>query len=318
MTQMTTGRPARGDRTVAATPDEPADLPLGHSRHPGRAAATAGVAALLAVTVYSVTRNRHFQWGVVGHYFTAGPVLDGLRLTLELTAVVMALCIPLSILLAVMRLSKVPLASGLAWAFVWFFRSVPGLVQLLIWFNLAALYPRLSFGIPAGWTFVSVDANKVITPFVAAVIGFTLHEAAFMAETFRAAILGVDRGQQEAAMSLGLGPWKTFTRVVLPQAVRFVIPPTMGETMALVKATALVSFIGLTDLLYSVQKVYAVTLQTIPLLLVATIWYLIVTSVMSVLQYYLERHFGRGHTVQAPRRNWNPRQMLPFRSGGRP
>lgn len=272
-------------------------LPIRQPAQPGRWAASIAVVFVLFLCGWSAGTNSRFQWSLVGQYLFDGSVVRGLGLTLELTAIVMLLAIPLSILIATMRLSNVPVVSWVAWGFVWFFRSVPGLVQLLIWFNLAALYPTLNIGIPFGPTFATATTNKVITPMLAAVIGFTLHEVAYLAEVFRAAIVGVDRGQREAAQSLGMSPGSAFLRIVLPQAVRFVIPPTVNETIGLLKATSLVSFIGLTDLLYSVQKIYAINYETIPLLFVATIWYLVLTSVLSIFQFYLERHFGRGHAA---------------------
>ncbi|MGI8330470.1 amino acid ABC transporter permease [Actinomadura scrupuli] len=286
-----------GDARASPPPPDGEDeiLPIGTARGWGRWVVTLIVVFLLAELIVSVTRNPRFEWRTVGHYFGASAILDGLGLSLLLTVIVTALAIPLSLLVAGMRLSSVPIARAVAWAFVWFFRSVPALVQLLFWFNLAALYPKLSIGLPFLGHFASADANEVITPMVAAIVGLTLHEVAFMSEIFRAAILSVSKGQSEAAAALGMSRGRAFWHVTLPQAVRTAIPPVAGQAISLVKLTALVSFIGLTDLLYSVQRIYAVNFKTIPLLLVATCWYLIVTSIMSVGQYYLERYFARGH-----------------------
>jgi polar amino acid transport system permease protein len=294
--------PGQVARTGAGLEGADELLPIGTPRRWARSVVTVLVLAVIATLLSSIVRNDRFQWGTVRHYFGAAQVLHGLLVSLQLTAIVMALSIPLSLLVAGMRLSSVPLARSAAWGFVWFFRSVPALVQLLFWFNLAALYPRLSFGLPFFHEWGSVEANQVITPWMAAIVGLTLHEVAFMSEIMRSAIQSVPRGQSEAGAALGMPPARAFWHVILPQATRTAIPPVAGQAIALVKLTALVSFIGLTDLLYSVQKIYAVTYETVPLLLVATLWYLIVTSLLSVVQYYLERHFARGHAFGAGNR----------------
>jgi polar amino acid transport system permease protein len=210
----------------------------------------------------------------------------------------MAIGIVLGVLLAVMRLSLNPLVSSVSWLYIWFFRGTPVLVQILFWFNVAALYPSFSIGIPFGPQFAEVDLTTLITPFVAGMLALGLNEGAYMAEIVRAGIISVDEGQTEAAQSLGMGRLLTMRRIVLPQAMRVIIPPTGNETISMLKTTSLVSAIAVTDLLYTTQIIYARTYQTIPLLIVASIWYLIVTTVLSIGQYYLERHFGRGVSRQ--------------------
>jgi polar amino acid transport system permease protein len=197
-----------------------------------------------------------------------------------------------------MRLSLNPLVSSASWLYIWFFRGTPVLVQILFWFNVAALYPSFSIGIPFGPQFAEVDLTTLITPFVAGMLALGLNEGAYMAEIVRAGIISVDEGQTEAAQSLGMGRLLTMRRIVLPQAMRVIIPPTGNETISMLKTTSLVSAIAVTDLLYTTQIIYARTYQTIPLLIVASIWYLIVTTVLSIGQYYLERHFGRGVSRQ--------------------
>jgi polar amino acid transport system permease protein len=214
--------------------------------------------------------------------------------TLELTAVSMAIGVGLGTLFAVMRLSPNPLVSGASWLYIWLFRGTPVLVQILLWYNVSALYPRFSLGIPFGPQFEHFDAGSLITPFVAGMLALGLNEGAYMAEIVRAGIISVEAGQTEAAQSLGMTRLQTMRRIVLPQAMRVIIPPTGNETISMLKTTSLVSVIATTDLLYSVQLIYAVNYRTIPLLLVACIWYLIVTTVLSVGQLYLERYFGRG------------------------
>ena len=264
-------------------------------RHAGRWVATVVVAFIAVVIVHSVATNPRFGWGTVGHYLFSSRILHGLVVTLELTAVSMAIGIVLGVLLAVMRLSPNPLVASASGFYIWFFRGTPVLVQILFWSFISALYPRISLGIPLGGPeLVHGNANTLITPFLAAILALGLNEAAYMAEIVRAGIISVDEGQTEAASALGLTRLKTMRRIVLPQAMRVIIPPTGNETISMLKTTSLVSVIAYPELLYSAQLIYAVNYLQIPLLLTASIWYLVVTSVLSVIQYYIERHFGRG------------------------
>ena len=271
-------------------------------RHAGRWVATIVVAFVAVVIVHSVATNPRFGWGTVGHYLFSSRILHGLVVTLELTAVSMAIGIVLGVLLAVMRLSPNPLVAGASGFYIWFFRGTPVLVQILFWSFISALYPRISLGIPFGGPeFLHGNANTLITPFLAAILALGLNEAAYMAEIVRAGIISVDEGQTEAASALGLTRLQTMRRIVLPQAMRVIIPPTGNETISMLKTTSLVSVIAYPELLYSAQLIYAVNYLQIPLLLTASIWYLVVTSVLSVVQYYIERHFGRGTSSrQAP------------------
>jgi polar amino acid transport system permease protein len=203
--------------------------------------------------------------------------------------------------LAIMRLSPNPLVAGFSWLYIWFFRGTPVLVQLLFWSFIAALYPKVSLGIPFGGpVLVQGSANAVITAFVAAILGLGLNEGAYMAEIVRAGFISVEEGQTEAAQSLGMTRLLTMRRIILPQAMRVIIPPTGNETISMLKTTSLVSVIAVTDLLYSVEIIYARTYQTIPLLIVASLWYLIVTSVLSFGQYYVERYYARGSSRELP------------------
>src|SRR5262249_9168171 len=262
-------------------------------RHPGRWVATGIVLLLIVALVNSMATNRRFEWSIVGHWFFSRRILDGVVVTLELTATSMAIGIALGVLLAVMRLSPNPLVSGVSWFYIWLFRGTPVLVQILLWYNIAALYPRFSVGIPFGPQFTHFTASSLITPFVAGMLALGLNEGAYMAEIVRAGIISVEEGQTEAAQSLGMTRLQTMRRIVLPQAMRVITPPPGNETISMLKTPSLVSVIATTDLLYSVQLIYAVNYRTIPLLLVASLWYLIVTTVLSIGQYYLERRFGR-------------------------
>ncbi|MER5752070.1 amino acid ABC transporter permease [Streptomyces sp. NPDC002088] len=272
---------------ASAAPDIPehADtLRIVPQRRLGQWAAAVVVLALLGLAVNSVLRNEAFQWDVVADYFTSDAVLRGLWLTLWLTAVVMALGFALGTLLAAARLSANPVLRAVSWGYVWLFRSIPILVQLLLWFNIGALYPQI----------LGVKTVNLLGPVTVAIIGLTLHEAAYAAEVVRGGILSVDRGQIEAAQALGLSRWRRWWRIVLPQAMRSIVPPAGNMLIGTLKGTSIVSVIAVQDLLFSVQLVYHRTYQVIPLLMVATIWYTVVTSVLSAGQYYVEKHYARG------------------------
>jgi polar amino acid transport system permease protein len=266
-------------------------------RHPGRWVAVAVIAVLIAMLVHSFLTNPNFQWDVVGQYLFSDPVLRGLRNTLILTVLSMAIGIIGGVLLAVMRLSPNPVLAGAAAVYIWLFRGTPLITQLIFWNFLAALYPRLGLGIPFGPTFVSVDTNTVISVFTAALLGLGLNEAAYMAEIVRGGIQSVDPGQSEAAGALGLSRTQTLRRIVLPQAMRVIVPPTGNETISMLKTTSLVVVIAYFELTVAVQTIYSRTFQTIPLLIVAALWYLALTSVLSIGQMFIERRFGRGFAV---------------------
>jgi polar amino acid transport system permease protein len=268
-------------------------------RHPGRWVGAVVVLYLAVAVGGSMATNKRFQWSVVGHYLGRSQILHGLVVTLELTAASMVIGIVLGVALAVMRLSPNPLVSSASWLYIWFFRGTPVFVQILFWFNIPALYPNFSVGIPFGPQFAHVNLTSLITPFVAGMLALGLNEGAYMSEIVRAGIISVDEGQTEAAQSLGMTRLLTMRRIVLPQAMRVIVPPTGNETIGMLKTSSLVSAIAVTELLYSAQIIYARTYQTIQLLIVASIWYLIVTTVLSVGQYYLERYFGRGVSRQA-------------------
>ena len=272
-------------------PDDITAVPV---RRPGRWVAAAVVLVIVASLIRSMVTASGFQWSVVGEYLFDHRVLDGLVVTIELTVIAMAIGIVLGIVLAVMRLSPNPLLSRTSWLYIFFFRGSPVLVQLLFWYNIAALYPKIALGIPFGPAFVHPDANTLITAFRAAVLGLGLNEGAYMAEIVRAGIISVDEGQTDAAQSLGMTRIQTLRRIVLPQAMRVIIPPTGNETISMLKTTSLASVITVTELLYAAQLIYSVNFKPIPLLIVASIWYLICTSVLYVGQHYLERHYARG------------------------
>ncbi|MCZ9882855.1 amino acid ABC transporter permease [Arthrobacter sp. B2a2-09] len=262
------------------------------TKHIGRWTGALLCATLAGLLLQSALTNPRFGWDQVALFFRDGAIVQGIGVTLELTVICMVLGVGLGIVLAVMRISSNPVISWIARAYQGFFRGTPVLVQLLFWFNLAALYPSISFGIPG----VALNANELITPMAAAILGLALNEAAYMSEIVRAGILSVDPGQSEAAGALGLTRLQAMQRIILPQAMRVIIPPTGNEAIGMLKATSLVSVIAVPELLYSSQIIYSKNFQVIPLLLVASIWYIIITTICNVGQGYLERRYSRGAT----------------------
>ncbi len=277
-------------------PERPEEIRAVPVRRPGRWIASAIILVIAASIVRSIVVNPRFEWSVVGHYLFDPRILDGVVKTLELTAISMVVGIALGVILAIMRLSPNPLVSSFSWLYIWFFRGTPLLVQLLFWGFVAALFPKIALGVPFGGpAIINVNANTLIPPFVAAILGLGLNEGAYMAEIVRAGIISVDEGQTQAASSLGMSRLQTLRLIVLPQAMRVIIPPTGNETISMLKNTSLVIVLGsVFDLLFEAQQIYAATYQTIPLLIVASIWYLAMTSVLYVGQYFVERRFGRG------------------------
>jgi polar amino acid transport system permease protein len=282
-------------------PDDIKAVPV---RRPGRWVASAIVLLLAASIVRAIATNQGFQWGIVRHYLFDARVLHGVVVTIELTVISMAIGVLLGILIAVMRLSPNPLVSGASWLYVWFFRGTPLLVQLLFWNNIGALFPTIDLGIPFGPSFIHAHANSLIPSFVAALLGFGLNEGAYMAEIVRGGIISVDEGQTQAAQSLGMTRLPIMRRIVLPQAMRVVLPPTGNETISMLKNTSLVLVLGsVFDLLFEAQQIATANFAPIPLLIVASIWYLAMTSVAYVGQYFIERHYGRGFSRSEQRRN---------------
>ncbi|MGC7101324.1 amino acid ABC transporter permease [Amycolatopsis lurida] len=249
--------------------------------------------AIVTGLAYALITNQNFRWEVVLEYFTASSIIDGIGITLMLTAVSMALGTVLGLVLAVMRMSPQTPISGIARLYITFFRGTPVLVQLVFWFNVAALYPDLSLGIPFTDVSHPLDMNALITPLTAAIIGLSLNQAAYMAEIIRGGFASVPRGQFEAADSLGMGGFTKLRRVIIPQTMPAIIPATGNQVIGMLKETSLVSVLGVADLLQSAQSIYARNYQTIPLLIVASLWYLIMTLTLSVPQSMIERRFSR-------------------------
>lgn len=272
-------------------------------RHPGRWIAGALILIVVFMGIQSIWTNPKFRWDIVRTYFLDVLVVRGIGWTLILTVASMALAIILAILLAFMRQSENPLFRYVAWVWVWFFRGTPVYTQLVFWGLFSVLYPKISAGIPFGPELFSINGADVVNMYVAAILGLGLNESAYLAEIFRAGLKSVDNGQMEAAEALGMRRSKVMWRIILPQAMRVIIPPTGNETIGMLKTTSLVLAIPFTFELTFVTSAIANRIYLpIPLLIVGAIWYLIITSVLMVGQYYVERHFGKGvdNVMKAP------------------
>jgi len=271
-----------------------ADEPIVPLRHPWRWVAVALIAVYAAVFVKFAVTNEALNWDLVGGYLFEVSIIKGVLTTLKLTAISMIVGVVLGTVIAVMRLSENPVLRYVAGGYVWFFRGTPIVVQLLFWFFLASVLPEISLGIPFGPEFASWDTNQVITPFMAAILGLGLNEAAYMAEIVRAGIGGVDEGQSEAAEALGMSPLTMYRRVILPQAGRLIVPPTANQTISMLKLTSLVIVLSIQDLLGAATQIYNRNFQQIPLLVVASIWYIAMTTVLTIVQSRLEKRMSKG------------------------
>lgn len=277
--------------------DKPEVVPV---RHPGTWLGILVCLLFVAGLIRTFIENPNYQWDIVWHYFKDVQILKGIGLTLQLTFITLAISFVLGTVLAVGRTSKSTFLNVVTWSYVWFFRGTPLLVQIVFWYNIAALYPVIEVGIPFGPTLVEADGNALINSFTAALIAFGLNQSAYMCEIIRSGLLAVDEGQREAATALGLTKFQVLRKVVAPQAMRVILPAVGNQLIDLLKSTALVSVIALPELLYSAQLIYSQNFQTIPVLLAATLWYLVITTVLSILQYYVERFYARGASRNLP------------------
>jgi polar amino acid transport system permease protein len=283
---------------VAEQPEAVKAVPV---RHPWRWVAAGLILLLIANAIWSLATQAQIDWSVFREFLFASTIIHGVWLTLALTAIAMVMGIALGVVLAVMWMSPNPLVSGASWFYIWVFRGTPVIVQLLFWFAIAAIYPHLSIGVPFGGPeFLGLDSKNLITPFMAAIFGLGFNEAAYMAEIVRAGINSVDEGQEEAAAALGMGRLLTMRRIVLPQAMRVIIPPTGNETISMLKTSSLAAYISVSELLFNAQIIYSRNYRVIELLLVASVWYLFFTSILTVGQYYIERYFSRGSRNAPP------------------
>ena len=290
--------------TTPAPPEQIRAVPV---RHPGRWIAAAVIAVLAAMFVHMLVTNPVFQWDFMVDNMFSDAVLRGARTTLIMTVLAMVIGVLLGIVLAVMRLSANPVVSGAAWVYIWFFRAIPRIVLLFFVANLGALYARYEFGFPfdqqlmdlfgfqGDWRLFGFDGNEIFKGFIAGLIGLALSEGAYMAEIVRAGIQSVDPGQAEAAHALGMSRGKTMRRIVLPQAMRVIIPPTGNETIAMLKDTALLIAVPVTtELNFQLRAIGSRTFQVIPMAVASILWYLALASLLMIGQYFLERRFSRG------------------------
>ena len=283
-------------------PAHPGALDVVPLRHWWRWVFSAIAVFLLAQLVWTFFTNPQWRWPVFADHFFNEAVLRGLWLTLWLTAASAVIGFALGGLLALARLSGSPLLNGFAWGFIWFFRSVPLVVQLVVWYNLGYLFPTLGIGWPFTYDFwvVEFDTVRLLSSTVAAILGLSLHQAAYSAEIIRGGLLSVDQGQLEAARALGIPQLRRFRRIVLPQAARAILPNAFNEVIGLLKGTSVVFIVALPELFYTVQVIYNRNQQVIPLLLVAAVWYTIFTTLLSIAQFYVERRFARGAARELP------------------
>ncbi|QKW10187.1 amino acid ABC transporter permease [Streptomyces sp. NA04227] len=288
---MTTRTATRAESGI----DELATLRIAPVRKPWQWGATAIVLVLLTLLLASVAVNPNMGWPVVATYLFSAEILHGIGWTVLLTVLCMALATVLGIVIAVMRTADNRVLSAAASLYLWFFRGTPLLVQLIFWFNLALVFPLLGPAVFFGESAGGIDTNQAINWFVAALLGFGLHEAAYMSEIVRGGFLAIGRGQTEAAESLGMTGGQTLRRVLLPQALRVIVPPSMNQFVNLFKATSLVAFISGQDLLSSVQHIYANNYQVTPLLIVASLWYMVLVSLATVGQHFLEKRLNQGY-----------------------
>ncbi|MBO1901227.1 amino acid ABC transporter permease [Leucobacter weissii] len=290
------GRPARQPQRNELRGDEPEAIEAIRLRHPWRTVFAVVLVIAAGLFVYDAAFNRPvYSWDIVGQYLFDTRVISAIGYTLQLTVYSMIIAILLGVALAVMRLSPNPVVGAVAWVYLWIFRGTPVYVQLVFWGMVPVIYKTIDLGIPFTEAMLSITTKDLLPYFALAVIGLALNEAAYMAEIVRAGLLSVDTGQEEAASALGLGWWHTMSRVVLPQAMRVIIPPTGNEVISMLKTTSLVTAVPFTLELYTrTRDIASVTYKPVPMLIVASIWYLVVTSILMVGQYYLERYFAKG------------------------
>jgi polar amino acid transport system permease protein len=263
------------------------------ARNWGQRVAATLLTIVVGLLVFMVATSRHINWSAIPQYIFDETIFDGIRLTIVFTVLSMIISIVAGAILATMRLSSNPVLSGFASLYIWFFRGTPLLVQIIFWFNIQLFIPSIDIGS------FHLDTNAIVTAFIAALLALSLNEAAYMAEIIRGGLLAVDSGQHEAAKALGYTPTQAMLRIIFPQALRVIIPPIGNQTISMLKTTSLVSVVAAQDLLTRAQNIYAKNFLIIELLMVASIWYLVMTTIASCIQYVIERRLGRS-TNQTP------------------
>ena len=286
---------SRSDTRGSAAPT--GDIKALPVARPGRWAAAVVVVLLATLVVRAIITDPGFQWPVVGEYLFNQDILHGVVAVIYGTVIAMTLGVVLGVVLAVMRMSPNPVLKACAWWYIFFFRGTPLLVQITFWFNIGALFPHIAIGIPFGPQLMQIDTNSLINSFTAAVVlGLGLNEGAYMAEIVRGGILAVPAGQSEAAGALALTHTQTMRWIVLPQAMRVILPPTGNQAISMLKNMSMASVVGFGELFFAATAIYSANYKVIPLLIVASVWYLALTSVAYVGQSVLERRGGRGYT----------------------
>jgi polar amino acid transport system permease protein len=296
VTEIAAGPPLPGSQ-ARQRPEAIKAIPV---RHPWRWVSTVVVVAIVAEVAYIFVTAPGMNWDAVGQYLFGPLILQGIVVTLELTVLAMVIGVLLGIVLAVMRLSPNPVVSSVSWFYIWFFRGTPVLVQIFFWFNLASILPHIALAIPGGPVLFHASTNDLISPFTAAILGLGLNEAAYMAEIVRAGLISVEHGQTEAAQALGMTRLLLMRRIVLPQAMRVIVPPTGNETISMLKTSSLAFVATVPELFTRQEQISNANFDVIELAIVASIWYLAMTSILTVGQYYVERYFARGAQRELP------------------
>ena len=289
-----TDRVSPTDRSPDREGSDTAHLVFVKRRRPLRWLSAIVSISLVAGLVIALVRNDSVDYAVIGEYLFDPAVVSGFWKTVVLTVLLMALAVVLGTILAAMRLSGEPVARSIAWTYTWFMRGVPVLVQMIFWFNIGILVSVVRLGIPGtDWELGAWDTNALMTPFLAALLGLGLAEAAYVAEIVRGGLLGVDKGQWEAASAIGMTSLQRFRHIIMPQAWRIIVPPVGNEFISMFKVTSLAAVVGVTELLGSARQISATNYKVFEMLIVASIWYLLSTTLLSILQFFLERRLGR-------------------------
>jgi polar amino acid transport system permease protein len=310
------GLPA--DPAAPAVPSDPEPIRAVRLRHPWRAILAVLLILVFALFVIDAAGRPAYDWPSVGKYLFDRRISQAAVNTLQLTVYSMVIAIVLGVILAVMRLTPNPVVKSVAWFYLWVFRGTPVYVQLVFWGLLAVIYQSIDIGIPFMKPWHSFETNAALSPFTLAVVGLALNEASYMSEIVRAGLLSVNRGQEEAATALGMSWFQTMRRVILPQSMRVIIPPTGNEVISMLKTTSLVTAVPYSFELYTrTRDISAETFNPIPMLIVASIWYLLFTSILMVGQYFLERRFARGVGERRPDRKAPVREASPTSNPGR-
>lgn len=288
-------------KAATAAPSREFDNVVHPLRRPGRWVSTVVILVLLVAFAQAIATNKNIDFPTIGEYMFNPRILSGVQLTIVITVIAMASAAILAVIIAAMRMSGNPVLVAVAAVYVWAFRGTPLLVQIVIWGYFGLIFDKITIGIPfTDIVFWQEDTNRLLTALVAGIIALALNEAAYSSEIVRSGMLSVDEGQREAAASLGMSPRYCFMRILLPQAMRVIIPPMGNQLISMIKNTSLLSLIAVLELYTQATQISAQNLRQVELLIVVSIWYLVIVSALSIPQHYLERYFGRGSTRNQP------------------